>query len=52
MPLPSGHYRRQVLAKHRAIEVRVPRLARERLRFRAFDRYERRRRAADRHHRR
>lgn len=43
----AGHYRRQPLTKHGAIEVRVPRLARERLRFCAFDRYERRRRDVD-----
>ena len=33
----AGHYRRRLLTKHGAIEVRVPRLARERLRFCAFD---------------
>lgn len=43
----GGHYRRRLLTKHGAIEVRVPRLARERLRFCAFDRYERRRRDVD-----
>src|SRR3990170_3346970 len=43
----GGHYRRQLLTKHGAIEVRVPRLAQERLRFCAFDRYERRRRDVD-----
>ena len=43
----AGHYRRRLLTKHGAIEVRVPRLARERLRFCAFDRYERRRRDVD-----
>ena len=43
----GGHYRRRLLTKHGAIEVRVPRLAGERLRFCAFDRYERRRRDVD-----
>lgn len=43
----GGHYRRRLLTKHGAIQVRVPRLAGERLRFRAFDRYERRRRDVD-----
>jgi putative transposase len=43
----GGHYRRQLLTKHGAIQVRVPRLAGERLRFCAFDRYERRRRDVD-----
>ena len=39
----GGHYRRRLLTKHGAVEVQVPRLARQRLRFCAFDRYERRR---------
>ncbi len=43
----GGHYRRRLLTKHGAVEVRVPRLAQERLRFCAFDRYERRRRDVD-----
>jgi putative transposase len=43
----GGHYRRRLLTKHGAIEVQVPRLARQRLRFCAFDRYERRRRDVD-----
>lgn len=43
----AGHYRRRLLTRHGAIEMRVPRLARERLRFCAFDRYERRRRDVD-----
>lgn len=33
----GGHYRRRLLTKHGAIEVQVPRLARGRLRFCAFD---------------
>jgi len=43
----GGHYRRGLLTRHGAIEVQVPRLARERLRFCAFDRYERHRRDVD-----
>jgi putative transposase len=43
----GGHYRRRLLTKHGAVEVQVPRLARQRLRFCAFDRYERRRRDVD-----
>lgn len=43
----GGHYRRRLLTRHGAVQVQVPRLARQRLRFCAFDRYERRRRDVD-----
>lgn len=36
----GGHYKRRLLTKHGAVEVQVPRVARQRIRFCAFDRYE------------